>query len=107
MSPDAAHLVQLFLPLAYNDGRNVPAAEFDRVFDELTERFGGVTAYQRSPAEGAWKPAGGRVSYDRVIAYEVVAERLEIDWWAAYRRELEARFRQEKILLRAIAVAVL
>jgi hypothetical protein len=33
-----------------------------------------------------------------------MVERLERDWWDAYRRQLEAEFRQEKILVRAMPV---
>lgn len=107
MSSDQAYLVQLFLPLADNDGRPIPVAHFDRVFDELTERFGGVTAFQRSPADGAWKPREGAISYDRVVAYEVVVQELDAGWWTAYRQRLEDRFRQERILVRALAIMLL
>ena len=50
------HLVRLLLPLYDNEGQRFPPRLLDGVFDELTHQFGGVTAYQRSPAEGAWKP---------------------------------------------------
>ena len=39
------HLVQLLLPTHHQDGRPVLAEEFARVRIELTEKFGGVTAY--------------------------------------------------------------
>ena len=48
------HLIRLLLPLYDNDGNRFPAGLLDQVFDELTAKFGGITAYQRSPAEGAW-----------------------------------------------------
>jgi hypothetical protein len=101
------HLIQLLLPLQDNEDQPVANAEFDRVFDELTERFGGVTAYQRSPAEGAWKARPGVVSYDRVVNYEVMVPKLDRAWWKAYRETLEGRFRQEKILIRATEVVEL
>lgn len=49
------HLIRLLLPLYDNDGNRLPEL-LDQVFDELTHKFGGVTAYRRFPAEGAWKP---------------------------------------------------
>ena len=51
------HLVQLLLPIHLPDGSAVPPEAFARVRVELTERFGGVTAYSRSPATGLWKPS--------------------------------------------------
>jgi hypothetical protein len=43
------HLVQLFLPLRDNAGASFPPALFAAVRTELTDAFGGVTAYQRAP----------------------------------------------------------
>ena len=94
------YLVEILLPLYDNDGRRFDAGEFDRVRDELAERFGGVTAFRRSPAEGVWKE-GGEESRDRILVFEVMADSLERDWWRDYRAELERRFRQDKIVARA------
>lgn len=97
-------LVQILLPLYDNDGRALARNRYDGVFRTLTERFGGVTAFTRSPAEGAWKePGADTVNRDSVVVFEVLVERLDHDWWGAYRRQLEAEFRQEKILIRAMA----
>ena len=96
------YLVEMLLPLYDNEGRAFGAGEFDRVRDELAARFGGVTTFRRSPGEGVWREGGGE-SRDRVVIFEVMAEALERPWWAAYRRELEARFRQEKLVVRATA----
>ncbi len=49
------HLVEIFLPLADNDGKRFPQSTFHSVAHALTERFGGVTAYTRAPASGIWK----------------------------------------------------
>jgi hypothetical protein len=93
-------LIELLLPLYDNEGRRFGAEEFDRVRDELAERFGGVTAFRRAPAEGVWRE-GGEVSRDRVCIFEVMADSLEREWWREYRAQLERRFRQEKIVVRA------
>jgi hypothetical protein len=98
------HLVQLLLPLYDNDGRSFEKAMFDLVRDELTENFGGVTAYRRSPAEGLWKEDGGAVARDDVVIYEVVAEELDRLWWKRYGSMLAGRFRQEEMMIRAIPV---
>ncbi len=95
------HLIQILLPLYDNEGRRFGAGEFDRVRDELAERFGGVTAFRRSPAEGLWKDEGGEPVRDEVAIFEVMAETLDRKWWADYRAGLERRFRQEKMVIRA------
>jgi hypothetical protein len=100
-------VVELFLPIEKNDGRTVPAASFERIKMELTERFGGVTAFVRSPAEGAWKASDREVVRDRVAIFEVITEELDATWWRAYRSRLEAEFEQEEVLVRAYRASVL
>ena len=94
------HLVEMLLPLYDNEGRAFGSGEFDRVSEELAARFGGVTAFRRSPAEGVWRE-GGEESRDRVVVFEVMTEELDRAWWRDYRGELERRFRQDKIVVRA------
>lgn len=101
------HLLRLLLPLYDNEGRRFDPELLNGVFDELTHQFGGVTAYQRSPAEGAWKPPGERVVHDDVVLFEVMVETLDRAWWAGYRHTLEERFQQDKLLILAIAVETL
>ena len=95
------HLVQLLLPLYDNEGRRFVAGDCDRVSDELAEAFGGVTAFRRSPAEGVWKESDGEVNQDRVVVFEVMTKELDRGWWSKYRAELERRFRQDLIVIRA------
>ena len=97
------HVIEILLPLRDNEGTPFPRAALDRVRHELTERFGGVTAHLRAPAAGAWKDEEGDVERDDVVIVEVMAEEMDRGWWADYRRELEARFRQDEILIRATA----
>jgi hypothetical protein len=100
-------LVQLLLPVY--DARHVPfrRAMFDAVRSELAERFGGVTAYLRSPAVGLWEDEEGDCVRDDVLLLEVMVDALDREWWVAYRKELETRFAQDRILLRATAVELL
>jgi hypothetical protein len=97
------HLIEILLPLRDNEGNRFPRASLDRVRRELTERFGGVTAHLRAPAAGVWKDDHGDVERDDVVIVEVVADELDRAWWSGYRRELESRFRQDEILIRATA----
>ena len=105
-------LVQILLPLYDNEGVALPRQLFARVRDELTEKFGGLTAFTRAPAEGAWRPEGetggaAGIRHDEVILFEVLAPSLERDWWADYRKTLEKRFRQDTVLIRATEVEML
>jgi hypothetical protein len=100
----SAHLVQLLLPIHWPDGGDVPAELFARVRAELTERFGGVTAYTRSPATGLWKGTAEEIHRDQVIMIEVVVETFDREWWAGYREQLERRFGQEEVHARALAI---
>jgi hypothetical protein len=75
--------------------------EFHRIRRELTEHFGGVTAFMRSPAIGLWADETGVVRRDEVVSFEVMSETLDRDWWRGYREKLAQRFRQEEIVVRA------
>lgn len=94
-------LVEILLPLYDNEGQRFSAVEFDRVSEELSERFGGVTTFRRAPGEGVWREGGGDESHDRVVVFEVMAEKLDRPWWREYREGLERRFRQKKMVVRA------
>jgi hypothetical protein len=98
------HLVQLFLPLYDNDGQAFPRSCYDTLRAELTERFGGVTAFLRSPAAGAWEDGHGTVRRDQIVLFEVMAGHVDHGWWAAYREDLQRRFRQDEVLVRATRV---
>ena len=85
-------------------GAEVPPELFAEVRVELTQRFGGVTAYSRSPATGLWKRTEAEVERDQVIMIEVVVDMFDRDWWSQYRDTLARRFDQDEIHARAIAI---
>lgn len=95
-------LFQLVLPLFDNDGAKLPKSLFTETLTELTDRFGGATAFTRNPADGFWEASSGRVTHDEVVVVEVMVAEAQDDWWTDYRRRLEARFRQETVLIRAL-----
>ncbi|HEY8383321.1 MAG TPA: hypothetical protein VIL09_14325 [Microvirga sp.] len=100
------HLVQILLPLADNQGRRFTGEEYGRVRQELAERFGGITSFTRAPAEGVWKE-GGHTARDDIVVFEVMTRDLDRAWWERYRADLERRFAQEAIVIRAIRVEML
>ncbi len=97
-----AFLIQLMLPLYDNEGRPFSREQSARVRLELTEQFGGVTAFTLSPAVGIWEDAEGRTHRDDVVVVEVMAKSLDREWWNVYAVELAARFKQEVVVARAI-----
>jgi hypothetical protein len=95
------HLIEILLPLADNEGKPFAADLHGQVRDELVEHFGGVTAFTRSPAEGLWKEGGEASGRDDIVIFEVMSDWLDRGWWRGYRTELERRFRQDEIVVRA------
>jgi hypothetical protein len=95
------YLIEIFLPTADNSGERFPKDAFDAIRRELTERFGGVTAFTRVPAVGLWQSDEGEVHRDEIAIVEVMAETIDRAWWRDYRRRLEREFRQEEVVVRA------
>lgn len=101
------HLIQILLPLYDNSGKPFSHKEYVRVRDELAERFGGITAYIRSPAEGLWRETPTMTVRDDIVIYEVMTEGLDRQWWQIYRQELTARFRQDLLIVRVSEVQLI
>jgi hypothetical protein len=93
-------LVQILLPVRDNRGRKFKGALYSDVHSELVRRFGGLTAYTRSPARGLWKSEGS-TKRDDMIILEVMTKRFDRTWWKKYRQDLESKFRQDEIIVRA------
>ena len=98
------HVIEIFLPLKRHDGGEQPRALFGEVRRELIERFGGLTAFTRAPAEGLWEDPDGSIDRDQIVIFEVMVDRLDRAWWGDFRRRLETMFEQEAIVIRATAV---
>ncbi|HEX5280374.1 MAG TPA: hypothetical protein VFW28_09860 [Micropepsaceae bacterium] len=100
------HLIQILLPAYDNEGHRFPQEMYRAIGDELVSRFSGLTAYNRAPAEGFWT-TGNQTARDEILVFEVMAQNLDENWWAQYRRELEGRLRQESVVIRAHAIRLL
>lgn len=102
------YLIQILLPVAVPDQPGmVVTAALAETRRELTERFGGSTAYLRSPAKGLWTAPDGEVEQDEVVMVEVVADQLDREWWQQYAAILAQRFHQQVIHARAIPMDAL
>ncbi|RON42366.1 hypothetical protein [Pseudomonas brassicacearum] len=98
------YLFEIFLPLTLNDGTKQPVELFARVREELLKRFGGVTAFIRSPAKGVWQQEENERAEDEIVIYEVMSESVDQLWWQTYKRALEQRFQQQELLIRTSRV---
>jgi hypothetical protein len=95
------YLIQILLPRTVNN-EPVPDRAFADTRAELAETFEGLTAYLRSPAQGAWTAPDGRLEQDEVVMVEVLADHFDRPWWRTYASRLAQRFNQQEIHIRAI-----
>ncbi len=100
-------LVQILLPLFDNDGNRFEHDRYQAVRKHLIEQFGGLTAYTQAPATGLWETDENAVIRDDIVVYEVMTDALDRNWWVSYRKELELRFQQESLVVRATQVDIL
>jgi hypothetical protein len=98
----ASYLIQILLPRTGANNEPIDDSLFAETRRELVDEFGGITAYTRAPAQGAWTSPEGRVEQDDVVMVEVVAEAFDRQWWRAFAATLEIRFAQESLHVRAI-----
>lgn len=100
-------LFQIFLPLYNRDGEPIAVENYKELRTELTEHFGGLTTYSRSPATGVWKDPNDDLAIDKIIVYEVVAESREVKYWQNLKVVLEKKFDQEEIMIRSQNIELL
>jgi hypothetical protein len=100
---DGDWLVEILLPLNYNDGSRIDDDLLGSIRKELLDRFGGLTAFTRSPAQGVWTSGSG-ASRDDIVVLEVMVQGLDRIWWKDWRQRTEAVLRQDEILVRATRV---
>ena len=100
------NLIELFLPLADNDGWRFVPSKFAQVRNTLIDKFGGQTTFTRAPAEGV-EDDGRRARFDELIVFEVMTDAVDEAWWTNYRQHLETVFRQDRILVRTSKVTLL
>jgi hypothetical protein len=97
------YLIEMLLPLRDNEGQPFPPKPYQRIRHELTERFGGVTVFNRAPATGESRD-GGSVVRDEITVFEVMVDEVDRGWWKQYRENLESVFDQDEIVVRSVAI---
>ena len=98
------HLVQILLPVYGNDGAQVLRDNYPGIRDELVARFGGLTAFIQSPAEGLWTGDGNHAGRDDIVMLEIMVKAIERGWWETYRDRLQELLRQESIVVRVLPI---
>ena len=64
---------EIYLPLKYNDGREIEAEKIKQIREELISVFGALTvSSQSAPYQGTWK-YGGVDFIDDIIKVEIIA----------------------------------
>lgn len=99
------NLVEILLPLTDNCGRRFEQKRYDAIRKTLTDRFGGMTAFTRAPAEGT-STGDEETVRDEIVVFEVMTETFDARWWRNYRQELETAFRQDSIIIRVFTVTL-
>lgn len=94
-------LIEILLPLKDNSGNKFSGEIFAVCQKELTDKFGGLTAFTRTPADGLWVKDSKAIKRDEIAIFEVQAKDLDKNWWSSYRRQLEQRFSQDELVIRA------
>jgi hypothetical protein len=100
------HLVQILLPLADNEGNAFSDGVLHGIHEELSLRFGGLTAYSRAPAKGVWTQKDGKQEDDIVIV-EVMTQTVDEIWWGEFRRRVQKLLDQEQLIIRAQKIVIL
>jgi hypothetical protein len=96
--------IEIYLPLAYNDGEPISVSKFVSLQDQLLKRFGGVTSHQRQfPLQGIWH-SGTEIYYDEVVVFSTIdvreATQLEaLRYLERLKERLKKKFDQLEILI--------
>ncbi|MEJ2881009.1 inorganic diphosphatase [Pedobacter sp. GR22-6] len=98
-------LVQLLLPLQDRDGKGFPDAFYEKFQHQLTEKFGGLTVYQRNPAEGFWKEGRSETVKEAMLVHEVLVGTIDEAYWKNLKASLLKQFRQDDILITSIRIS--
>ncbi|MBZ9998200.1 hypothetical protein LB569_30800 [Mesorhizobium sp. BH1-1-4] len=90
-----------------NLGNPFPREVYKHLQEQLTEKFGGVTAYTRSPASGTWNDEAGATRHDEVVLFEIMAETLDAAFWQTLKGKLADQFEQDDVIVRATEITCL
>lgn len=94
---------EIYLPLKYNDGREIEAEKFKQIREDLIAYFGALTvSSQSAPYQGTWK-YGGVNFIDDIIKIEIIAgaDRKTQQYLRSFKTRLKRSLDQIDILITA------
>ena len=100
---------EIYLPLKYNDGKNIEAEKIRSIKEELVDAFGAITVSSlSSPYQGTWK-YGGVEFIDDIIKIEVVAtnDRATKKFFKEFKERLKESLQQIDILITTHGIQVI
>lgn len=97
----------IYLPLKYNDGKDIEPYKFDTTRRELLEQFGGFSVFPASTAIEGWWKFGHRIFKDEIKIFRVIAPRDDEIFWRSYKAKLKERFTQQEIFIVKTSVHIL
>ena len=95
-----SYLVEILLPKETGHGKPIGQKWFEDLLTELTGKFGGATSFMCAPGQGLWR-SGGETQRDNIAVIEVMAGRLESEYWKRFRERLEREISQDEVVIRA------
>ena len=94
---------EIYLPLKYNDGREIEAEKIKQIRNELLAVFGALTvSSQTAPCQGTWN-YGGVDFIDDIIKVEIIAgaDRKTERFFRQFKARLKRFLHQVDILITA------
>jgi hypothetical protein len=99
----------IYLPLKYNDGKDIEEEKLRAIKIELVDAFGAITVSSLSaPYQGRWK-YGGVEYIDDIIKIEIVAtnDRATKKFFIEFKERLKSSLQQIDILITAHGIQVI
>ena len=100
---------EIYLPLKYNNGKEIESEKIKQIREELIGRFGAITVSSRSsPYQGTWK-YGGVQYIDDIIKIEVVtsSDKITKKFLKDFKERVKKSLRQKDILITTHGIQVI
>jgi len=100
---------EIYLPLKYNDSKQIEPEKIKQIREELIGVFGAITVSSRSsPYQGTWK-YGGVEYIDDIIKVEIVtsADKVTKKFLKDFKERLKESLRQVDILITTHGIQVI
>ena len=100
---------EIYLPLKYNDGKEIESEKIKQIREDLIGKFGAITVSSRSsPYQGTWK-YGGVEYIDDIIKIEVVTsgDKITKKFLKDFKERIKKSLRQKDILITTHGIQVI